>query len=108
MDGKVLGIERRRRWSKDEKSRIVEETLMPGAVVSEVARRHGVAQSVLFTWRRLARTAEPARRDDSILLPVEIGAMAAPSALGRRDRRARRRADAERGPASSKSNSAPV
>src|SRR5271155_2072239 len=81
MDGKVLGIERRRRWSKDEKSRIVEETLMPGAVVSEVARRHGVAQSLLFTWRRLARTAEPARRDDSILLPVEIGAMAAPSGL---------------------------
>jgi transposase len=56
MDGKVLGVERRRRWSKDEKSRIVEETLMPGAVVSEVARRHGVAQSLLFTWRRLART----------------------------------------------------
>ena len=74
MDGKVLGIERRRRWSKDEKSRIVEETLMPGAVVSEVARRHGVAQSLLFTWRRLARTAGPATRDGSILLPVEIDA----------------------------------
>jgi transposase len=53
MDGKVLGIERRRRWSKDEKARIVEETLMPEAVVSEVARRHGVAPSLLFTWRRL-------------------------------------------------------
>ena len=79
MDGKVLGIERRRRWSKDEKSRILEETLMPGAVVSEVARRHGVAQSLLFTWRRLARTGEPARRDDSILLPVEMGSIAAPS-----------------------------
>ena len=76
MDGKVLGIERRRRWSKDEKARIVEETLAPGAVVSEVARRHGVAQSLLFTWRRLARTAEPAPRDGSILLPVEIDAMA--------------------------------
>jgi transposase len=74
----ILGIERRRRWSKDEKSRIVEETLMPGAVVSEVARRHGVAQSLLFTWRRLARKAEPAGRDGSILLPVEIDAMAPP------------------------------
>ena len=74
MDGKVLGIERRRRWSRDEKARIVEETLAPGAVVSEVARRHGVAQSLLFTWRRLART--PAGRDGSILLPVEIDAMA--------------------------------
>ena len=49
MDGKVLGVERRRRWSRDEKARIVEETLAPGAVVSEVARRHGVAQRLLFT-----------------------------------------------------------
>ncbi len=75
MDGKVLGFERRRRWSKDEKARIVEETLAPGAVVSEVARRHGVAQGLLFTWRRLARTAEPigrVGRDGSVLLPVEI------------------------------------
>ena len=77
MDGKVLGIERRRRWSKDEKARIVEETLTPGAVVSEVARRHGVAQSLLFTWRRLARAAG-ATRDGSILLPVEIEATAPP------------------------------
>ena len=74
MDGKVLGVERRRRWSKDEKARIVEETLMPGAVVCEVARRHGVAQSVLFTWLRHARAPEPGGRDSSILLPVEIGA----------------------------------
>ena len=79
MDGKVLGIERRRRWGKEEKARIVEETLAPGAVVSEVARRHGVAQSLLFTWRRLARTGEPAGRDGSILLPVEIDARAPPS-----------------------------
>ena len=68
MDGKVLGVERRRRWNRDEKARIVEETLMPGAVVCEVARRHGVAQSLLFTWRRQARTPEPGGRDGSILL----------------------------------------
>jgi transposase len=48
-------------------------------VVSEVARRHGVAQSLLFTWRRLARTTEPVRRDGSILLPVEIDAPPPPS-----------------------------
>ena len=52
---------------------------MPGAVVSEVARRHGVAQSLLFTWRRLARTADAAgERDGSILLPVEIDATSPP------------------------------
>jgi transposase len=52
------GLERRRRWSRDDKARIVEETLAPGAKVTEVARRTGVAASVVFTWRRQARTAE--------------------------------------------------
>ncbi|WP_155258808.1 transposase [Bradyrhizobium elkanii] len=33
---------RRRSFSKDDKARIVEETLVPGAVVSEIARRHGL------------------------------------------------------------------
>ena len=97
LDGKVLGIERRRRWSKDEKARIVEATLSPGAVVSEVARRRGAAQSLLLTWRRLARTTDPAGRDGSILLPVEIdtdGAAARPCRRG--DNRARRRTDDDR------------
>ncbi|MBC5799218.1 MAG: transposase [Candidatus Eremiobacteraeota bacterium] len=48
-------MERRRRWSDDEKARILEETLAPGARVSDVARRNDVAMSVLFTWRRKAR-----------------------------------------------------
>ena len=52
------GLERRRRWSQDDKARIVEETLAPGAKVTEVARRNGVAASVVFTWRRQARTIE--------------------------------------------------
>lgn len=72
MQGKVLGVERRRRWSAEAKARIVEETLVPGAVVSEVARRHGVAQSLLFTWRRQARAVTSAEGAGSILLPVEI------------------------------------
>src|SRR3979490_1387249 len=50
------GVERRRRWSQDDKTRIVEETLVPGAKVTEVARRNGVAASLVFTWRRQART----------------------------------------------------
>jgi transposase len=52
------GLERRRRWSQDDKARIVEETLAPGAKVTEVARRNGVAASVVFTWRRQARAIE--------------------------------------------------
>ena len=52
------GLERRRRWSQDDKARIVEETLAPGAKVTEVARRNGVAASLVFTRRRQARTIE--------------------------------------------------
>src|ERR1700693_1537425 len=49
------GVERRRRWSRDDKMRIIEETLAPGAVVTEIARRHGIATSLVFTWRRRGR-----------------------------------------------------
>jgi transposase len=98
MDGKVLGIERRRRWSKDEKARIVEETLAPGAVVSAVARRYGAAQSLLFTWRRLARTAEPSDRDGSILLPVRSTRRRRRPCRRGRDNRSRRRTDDDRRP----------
>jgi transposase len=51
------GVERRRRWSRDDKMRIIEETLAPGAVVTEIARRHGISTSLVFTWRRRARLA---------------------------------------------------
>src|SRR3954451_13711972 len=50
----------RRSWSADEKRRIVEQSLRPGASVAVVARRHDLNANLLFTWRRQARTAEPA------------------------------------------------
>ena len=53
------GVERRRRWSSDEKMRILEETLVPGTKVSEVARRNGISASLVFTWRRQARASGP-------------------------------------------------
>jgi transposase len=65
------GLERRRRWSQDDKARIVEETLVPGAKVTEVARRNGVAASVVFTWRRQARTVE---KVGPCFAPVQITA----------------------------------
>ena len=53
-DGEVLsGVQRRRRWTPEEKVRIVEETYLPGMSVSLVARRHGIGAGQLFTWRRL-------------------------------------------------------
>jgi len=51
----INGIGGRRRWSVDDKARIVEETLVAGAVVSEIARRHGLSPQQLFGWRRAAR-----------------------------------------------------
>ena len=50
----ITGTGRRRRWSSDDKARIVEESLKPGANVSEVARRNGLSPQQLFAWRRAA------------------------------------------------------
>ena len=44
--------QRRRRWPTAEKIRLVEETMQPGISVSYVARRPGVAPSLLFNWLR--------------------------------------------------------
>src|SRR5271163_4092675 len=48
----ITSIQRRRRWPTAEKIRLVEETMQPGMSVSYVARRAGVAPSLLFNWRR--------------------------------------------------------
>ena len=51
----LTGPGRRRRWPDDEETRIVAETLEPGAVVAEVARRRQVCAQQIFTWRRAMR-----------------------------------------------------
>ena len=51
----ITGRERRRRWSVEEKLRIVAETQEPGARITDVAARHGVYPSLLFSWRRQVR-----------------------------------------------------
>ncbi len=51
----LTGPGRRRHWSAAEKAQIVAETLLPGASVSEVARRWQVCSQQVFTWRREAR-----------------------------------------------------
>jgi transposase len=50
-----VGVGRRRRWSAAVKGRIVGESFETGAVVSEVARRHGISPQHLFAWRKAAR-----------------------------------------------------
>ena len=51
----LTGPGRRRKWSDDDKARIVAETLRPGTVVADVARRWQVSSQQVFTWRREMR-----------------------------------------------------
>jgi transposase len=48
----VIEIGRRRRWTEEEKLRIVAESLNGPRKGSETARRYGIARSLLATWRR--------------------------------------------------------
>jgi transposase len=57
--GEVLaGPERRRRWSVEEKLRILAQSVAPGASVMLVCRMHGISSGQLYTWRRQFRTGE--------------------------------------------------
>ena len=51
----VIETGARRRWTPEEKQRIVAESFGAPRIVSATARRHGLSNSQLFTWRRLAR-----------------------------------------------------
>ena len=48
----VMGAERRRSWSAEQKREIVGESLGPGLTPTEVARKHGISTGQLYTWRR--------------------------------------------------------
>jgi len=61
----VIETGARRRWTAEEKLRIVAESLSIPRNVSATARRHGLSNGQLFTWLRLAR--------DGKLVPNEPG-----------------------------------
>lgn len=64
---------KRRFRSKDERRRIAEESLQPGASVAVVARRHGVNANQVFLWRKLLRDGKlEAAPAPAQLLPVRI------------------------------------
>jgi transposase len=69
----ITPVERRRRWSRDEKLRIVAESSRPGRTASQVAREHGIAPGQLFIWRRqlLAEAIAHGVGSDGFV-PVEI------------------------------------
>jgi len=78
----ITGVERRRRWSTDEKLAIVAESLTEGAVVSEVARRHGISPQQLFGWRAKVRAeiaeVKTAETSEPMFAPAVIAPVAPP------------------------------
>jgi transposase len=81
----VISVGARQRWTPDRKRALVLETFEPGAKVNAVARRSGVATSLLFAWRKQLRdelgfaSATPAE-PQSRFLPLAI-TEAAPAML---------------------------
>src|SRR5208283_4449255 len=63
---------KRKRRSVEEKRRIVEETLKPGASVARVAQRHAINANQIFAWRKRYREGQLGSRAAAKLLPVAI------------------------------------
>ena len=61
----VIATGARRRWTLEEKQRIVAESFSAPRIVSATARRHGLSTSQLFNWRRLARSGQLVSEDDA-------------------------------------------
>ncbi|MFG1275176.1 MULTISPECIES: IS66-like element accessory protein TnpA [Xanthobacteraceae] len=78
----IVETGRRRRWSEDEKLRIVMESQSAPRLVSATARRHGISRSQLGTWLRSFRTEQPATKPEPAFVPVLMapGAMSDPFA----------------------------
>ena len=84
VDG-VRAARKRRSWSVAEKRRIVDESLVGGASIAEVARRHDLNANQLLTWRRQFDV-EPRDSDPNgpaSILPVMIVAETAASGHGK-------------------------
>ena len=81
----ITGVGRRRRWTDEDKARIVAESLDPATTASAVARRYGLHVSQLFTWRQQLEAS--AAREAPAFVPVvvaEDGAAATPAEAGGR------------------------
>src|SRR6516225_4993102 len=70
------GAGRRRKWSDEEKARMVAEIVASGDSVCAVARRHGLSSQQLFGWRRQLREAAPRHSEDVQCGPAVVGAVA--------------------------------
>ena len=73
----ITGLRQRRRWTAQEKARIVAESFEEGANISEVARRNGVARGLLTVWRHKLAVAIGAEAPGFV--PVRIGSEVSPA-----------------------------
>jgi transposase len=79
----ITTAQRRRRWSRSEKERIVAAAMEPGAVASEVARSAGIHVSQLFRWRQqLCEAAPGAPVFSPVAIAVGPGATLPPMTAG--------------------------
>ncbi|MBL3675882.1 IS2 repressor TnpA [Paracoccus haematequi] len=77
MRGDILGLERRRRWSDEEKLGIVLSVGVAGATVTQVAQRHEVTRQQLYAWRHeLKKKGLLSPLPETVFLPVELSAPA--------------------------------
>jgi len=83
----IASVQRRRRWSRAEKERIVAAALEAGAVASEVARAAGIHTSQLFRWRQqlCERTPTPVAFNP-VAIAGDAGTAALPSPSPSTDR----------------------
>lgn len=69
----ITSVERRRRWSREEKEQLVAACLEPDAVISEIARAAGIHVSQLFRWHKeLCQVDGPSAGAASMLVPVIV------------------------------------
>lgn len=67
--GVIVRTERRRRYSDAEKAAFVAESLRPDVTVTSVARRHGIAKSLIYNWRANRCEAEAIARKALEFIP---------------------------------------
>jgi transposase len=93
----VTAVERRRRWSEEEKANIVSETMVPGGSVLAVARKYGVSSRLLYRWKEALLAGNAAAQLTLPSPPAQ--ALPAPQKRGRPRKDGRSSSDVEVTPA---------
>lgn len=85
----ITGGGRRRRWSEQDKFRVLEEAAQPGARLSDVARRHDILPQQIRRWRRQLFDEVPTPPETPIFAPVTLIEAVSPAAPGGRSSKPR-------------------